>query len=78
MVKDIGTGGFKFDSRAGQIGQNVANSSPPLRRYLRSCIVQALSRRDGSRHSLHAVASVYPAAAGTMKVRIFVIVLCSE
>ena len=34
-----------FDTRAGQIERSVANGSPPLRRF---CVVQALSRGDGS------------------------------
>ena len=35
---------------------SVANGSPPLRRFFRSCVAQALSRGDGDRHSLHASA----------------------
>ena len=52
-VKDTPTGaeGLGFESRTGQIGRGVANSSPPLRRF---CNAQALSRGDGRRHSLHA------------------------
>ena len=38
-----GAGGLRFKSRAGQIGHNVANGSPPLRHFFeRSCVVRAL------------------------------------
>ena len=47
----IGAEGYEFDSRADQFGYSVANGSPPLRYFF-----QALSRGDGSRHSLHASA----------------------
>ena len=30
--------GLKFKSRAGQIGYSVANGSPPLQRFERSCV----------------------------------------
>ena len=45
-------GSHGFDSRAGQIGHSVATAAM----FLRSCVVQALSRGDGSRHLLHASA----------------------
>ena len=45
--------GLKFDFWAGQIGHSVANSSPPLRRFFRSSVVQALSYVDRPCHSLH-------------------------
>ena len=45
----IGAGGLGFDSRAKQIGHNIANDSQSLRKF---CIAQALSRRDRLRHSL--------------------------
>ena len=50
----INAGGLGFDSRADQIGQSRNGESRAT--FLRSCAVQALSRGDGSRHSLHASA----------------------
>ena len=54
MLKDIviGAGGLEIDSRADQIKYSVANGSPPLRRFFRSCVVQALSCANEPRHSL--------------------------
>ena len=53
-----GEGGLEFDFRADQIGRSFANGSPPLRSIfgVQSCFGQALSRRDGPRHSLCASA----------------------
>ena len=50
VVKDIacGAGGVWFDSWPAQIGHSVANAAM----FLRSCVVPALSRKDGSRLSL--------------------------
>ena len=45
-------GGDSLSSRAGQIGRSVATAAM----FLRSCVVQTLSRGDGSRHSLLASA----------------------
>ena len=47
-------GGLGFDSQAIQIGHSVIYGSPPLQRFssvVRSCVAQALSRRDEPRHS---------------------------
>ena len=54
MVKDIAIGGIGlgFDFRAGQIG-TVLPTAATLSMFFRSCVAQALSRGDGSRHSLH-------------------------
>ena len=49
----IAEGGLRFNYQAGQIGHSVAKDSVM---FLRSCVAQALSRGDGSRHSLHASA----------------------
>ena len=46
--------GLRFDSQARQIGHSVAHGLAIAAMFLRSCVVQALSRVDGSRHSLHA------------------------
>ena len=53
MVKDNGDEVIGFDSRAGQIGHTVTNSSLPLRRFFGAARpnAQALRRRDGPRHS---------------------------
>ena len=53
----ISAGGQGFDSRAGQIGHSVATAKS-LRYFFGAVLPrrQALSRRDGSRHSLHASA----------------------
>ena len=53
-----GAGGLRFKSRAGQIGQSVANGSPPLRNFSgRSC---AAHRRNETKmdptNMLHASA----------------------
>ena len=48
--------GQGFDSRDGQIGDSVTNSVATAAMFLRSCVVQALSRGDGPRHLLHALA----------------------
>ena len=52
MVKDIAfdEGGLGFDSRGAQIRHSIATAAT----FLRSCVVQGLSRGDGPRHSLHA------------------------
>ena len=42
-------GGPGFDSRAGEIGYSVANGSPLLPTFFRSCVAQALSCGDGPR-----------------------------
>ena len=52
----IEAGSFGFDFQTGQIGHSVAYNSPATATFLRSCVAQALSRRVGSRHSLHASA----------------------
>ena len=54
VVKDIAVGVQRLglDSRSGQIGHNDATAAV----FLRSCIVQALSRGDRSRRPLHALA----------------------
>ena len=36
-------GGSEFDSRAGQIGQNVANGPPPLRRFFGAVLPRLLA-----------------------------------
>ena len=46
-------GGSGFVSRAGQIGHSVTTAAM----FVRSCVVQTLSRVDGSRRSLHTSAS---------------------
>ena len=53
MIKDIamGAGGRGIDSRADQIGSVSLTAAAT---FLWSCAVQALSRRDGPHHSLHA------------------------
>ena len=59
MVSDIAVGaeGLEFVSRAGEVVLNVANASlPAAAMFLRSCVAQALSRKDDPRHSLHASA----------------------
>ena len=45
----FGAEGLGFVPWAGKIGHSIASNSPPLRYFLkvRSCIVLALSRRDG-------------------------------
>ena len=53
----IGAEGLEFDSRAGDIGHRVSNSSPPRRRFFGADrVTQELDRRDGLRNSLHAEA----------------------
>ena len=54
----VGAVGLGFASWAGQIGHNFASDLPSLRYFLelRGCVAQALSRREGLRHSLHASA----------------------
>ena len=48
----FGAGGLLgFKSRVGQIGQNVANDSPSLRRFFRRQVAQSLSLRDETRHA---------------------------
>ena len=44
-----GAGGLRFKSRAGQIGHSVANGSPPLRHFERSCAARPQRRGDGPR-----------------------------
>ena len=49
--------GLRFKSRAGQIGQNVANRSPPLRHFFeRICVAWAQRRGVGPANSFHALA----------------------
>ena len=40
----IGAGGLGFDSRAAQIGRNVANVAPPLRGFFGAVLPRAVSR----------------------------------
>ena len=42
----IGAGNLGFDFQGGQFGHSVAKGSPPLLRFFRSCVAQALSRGD--------------------------------
>ena len=44
-----GAGGLKFKSRAGQIGHSVANGSPPLYFFEKSCVAQAQWHEDEPR-----------------------------
>ena len=48
----ISAGSLGFDFRAGQIGHNVANGTPPLRCFFGAVLPRAKLRR-WSRHSLH-------------------------
>ena len=50
----IGAEGLGFESRVGQIG--TVSPLATAATFLRSCVAQALSRGDGSPHSLHASA----------------------
>ena len=56
VVKDTAViaGSLGFDSRLGKISHIVANNDSTAATFLRSCVVQALNRGDGSRYSLHA------------------------
>ena len=36
-----GAGGLRIKSRAGQIGHSVANGSPPLQHFKKSCVARA-------------------------------------
>ena len=47
----MGAGGLGIDFRVGQVGQNVVNGSPSLRRFF-----GAVERGDGPRRQLHASA----------------------
>ena len=38
-----GAGGLRFKSRAGQIGRNVVNGSPPLLRFLKRAVLPGRS-----------------------------------
>ena len=41
-------GGLRFKSRTSQIGNSVANGSPPLQRFFEtSCVARAQCRADG-------------------------------
>ena len=55
MVAIIDAMGLGFDSRAGQIGHSRQRLVTAAMIF-RSCVVQALNRGDGYRHSLHASA----------------------
>ena len=52
----IGAVSLGLNTRAGQIGRSVVNGSPPLRRFFGAVVAQALSGRDGVRHSLRTLA----------------------
>ena len=49
----IGGKSLGIKSRAGQIGAVSAQIGATAATFLRSCVALALSRGDGSRHSLH-------------------------